>query len=108
MVLPTIGNNDGRNKNEAVDETNKSDYDGLIYDLWFTELPGNASLDLDGIKQTVMNGAYYRADVAPGVTVLSINSMYFAASDLTVHQDEASNIMIWLETNLELAASEDR
>ena len=50
MILPTIGNNDGRNKNEAVDETNKSDYDGLIYDLWFTELPGNASLDLDGIK----------------------------------------------------------
>lgn len=45
MILPTIGNNDGRYKDEAIDETDKSDYYSLVYDLWFTELAGNASLD---------------------------------------------------------------
>ena len=81
MILPTIGNNDGRYKDEAIDETDKSDYYGLVYDLWFTELAGNASLDRVAINKTIMDGAYYRADVAPNVSVLSINSMYFDFKD---------------------------
>jgi hypothetical protein len=46
MILPTIGNNDGRFKDSAIDATNRIDYDELLFDLWFTELPGNAGLDL--------------------------------------------------------------
>lgn len=35
MIIPTIGNNDGRWKDEAIDEADKDDYNNLIYDLWF-------------------------------------------------------------------------
>lgn len=47
IVLPTVGNNDGRYKDSAIDESDKSDYDSLLFDLWFTELPGNAGLELE-------------------------------------------------------------
>lgn len=81
MILPTIGNNDGRYKDEAIDEEDKTDYYSLVYNLWFEELTGNASLDKISIKKTILDGAYYRADITKSVSLLSINSMYFDYKD---------------------------
>lgn len=57
---------------------------------------------------TVLDGAYYRADVTANITVLSLNSMYFNAKDNSVHGDEAQNIMTWVEAQLSQARAESR
>jgi hypothetical protein len=44
IILPTFGNNDGRYKDEAIDEADKTDYYSFLYDLWFVELYTNRSL----------------------------------------------------------------
>jgi len=108
MVLPTIGNNDGRFKDSAIPEENKADYDSLIYELWFTNLAGNSGLDLESIQTTVADGAYYRADVTDNITVLSLNSMYFDAKNQQLQPTVASNIMSFVEAQLELAQNESR
>ena len=35
ILLPVFGNNDGRVHNNAIDETDKSDYYSFVFDLWF-------------------------------------------------------------------------
>lgn len=90
MILPTFGNNDGRYHDEAIDEVDKSDYYNFVYDLWFNQLPGNASLDLKSIKTTLTAAGYYRADVTPTLSLLSLNSMYFDYSDNSTHNGEQS------------------
>lgn len=104
MILPTFGNNDGRYHDEAIDEVNKSDYYSFVYDLWFNQLPGNAGLtNLSEIKSTLMAGGYYRADITPKVTLLSINSMYMDAEDPSEHNGEANLMANWLPYQLQLA-----
>lgn len=46
VIIPTFGNNDGRYHDEAIDETDKSDYYNFAYDLWFNKIPANSHLDL--------------------------------------------------------------
>ncbi len=41
MILPTIGNNDGRFHDEAIDEADKSDYYSFVYNLWFKTFAPN-------------------------------------------------------------------
>ena len=96
-MLPTIGNNDGRVKNEAIDEADKADYYSFVFDAWFTQHPGNKNLPLDEIKKTVMAGGYYRADVTEEITVLSLNSMYMDAADTSAHGHEQSTESDWFE-----------
>jgi hypothetical protein len=35
VILPAIGNNDGRFHDSAIDEQSKTDYYQFLYDLWF-------------------------------------------------------------------------
>ena len=88
LIIPTFGNNDGRYHDEAIDEADKSDYYNFAFDLWFNKLPGNANLDKTSIKQTLSAGGYYRVDVTPKLSILSMNSMYFAFDDNTLHGGE--------------------
>jgi hypothetical protein len=50
VIVPTVGNNDGRYHDEAIDEVDKSDYYNFLYDLWMNKLPGNKYLDKTTIK----------------------------------------------------------
>jgi hypothetical protein len=59
IVLPTIGNNDGRFHNLAIDESDKADYYSFLYEQWFTVLPGNKRIDSDTIKSDVLTAGYY-------------------------------------------------
>lgn len=54
VILPTIGNNDGRFHDQAIDESDRSDYYSFLYDLWFSGFSGNHSLDLASIKSTFL------------------------------------------------------
>jgi len=109
LILPTFGNNDGRYHDEAIDEENKADYYSFIYDLWFNQLPGNANLaNLTEIKETVSAAGYYRADITPQVTLLSLNSMYMDYEDTSTHDGEAELIGNWFAYQLQLAKNEGR
>jgi hypothetical protein len=108
VILPTFGNNDGRYHDEAIDEKDKSDYYNFVYNLWFEQLTGNAGLDVASIKSTLLTAGYYRADLSPRVTVLSMNSMYMDASDLSTHNGQADVILTWLEYQLTLAQHDGR
>jgi hypothetical protein len=88
VIVPTFGNNDARYHDEAIDETDKNDYYNFVYDLWFNKLPGNANLDKASIKQTLIAGGYFRADITPSLSILSMNSMYFAFDDNSLHGRE--------------------
>ena len=43
LVLTDIGNNDGYHS-QAVLDSEKSTYYSYLYDLWFTQYPGNAGI----------------------------------------------------------------
>lgn len=88
LIVPTFGNNDGRYHDEAIDEADKTDYYNFAFDLWLNKLPGNANLDKTAIKQTLLAGGYYRVDVTPKLTILSMNSMYFSFKDNSIHAGE--------------------
>ena len=77
IVLPTVGNNDGHFKDQAIDEPDKADYYSFLHEQWFTVLTGNKGLDSDTIKSDVLTAGYYAVQL-PGTkyTVLNINSMY--------------------------------
>jgi predicted phosphodiesterase len=108
VILPTFGNNDGRVHDEAIDEADKSDYYNFVYNLWFEQLTGNAGLDVASIKKTLLSAGYYRADISPKVTLLSLNSMYMDAADLSTHGGEAETILSWLQYQLTLAQQDGR
>ena len=109
MILPTFGNNDGRYHDEAIDESLKQDYYSFVYDLWFNQLPGNANLpNRSEINSTLLAAGYYRADITPHVTLLSINSMYVDAEATETHDGEADIISNWFPYQLQLARAEGR
>jgi hypothetical protein len=55
-----------------------------------------------------MAGGYYRADITPQVTLLSINSMYMDAEAQMTHKGEEGLIGDWFPYQLQLARAEGR
>lgn len=108
MIVPTYGNNDGRYKDEAIDETDKLDYYNFTFDLWLNKLPGNANLSKASIMATLTSAGYFRVDVTPTLSVLSFNSMYFDFKDNSVHAGEGQIVGNWFEQELALAKAEGR
>jgi hypothetical protein len=98
ISLPTIGNNDGRYHNQAIDEDDKDNYYSFLYDLWFKNSPQNANLDLAQIQTDLMTAGYYRADITDVLTVLQVNSMYVTTDDTTTHDGEKADTVDWLES----------
>jgi len=46
--------------------------------MWFDQMDGNSSLKNDAsIKETFMQGGFYRYDISSTVSVLVLNSMYY-------------------------------
>ena len=96
LVLTNIGNNDGYHS-QAVKEEQKEEYYSYLHDLWFMQYPGNAGI-ADSVKETVMEGGYYRVDVTDSVSVLTLNAEYMDNDDdATYHADEATEQLDWLE-----------
>ena len=110
LVLTLFGNNDSKRHSQAPDTSEKEEFYGFLYDLWFTDMPGNSSLLSDAeLKRTFMDGGYYRVDVTDTLSVLVLNSQYFDNDDEVSYQsDEANRILDWLEDNLKSAVNTSR
>jgi len=63
VILPAIGNNDGRFHDSAIDEDSKSDYYQFLFDLWFKNFAGNSQIDQELIKQSFFETGSYRVDL---------------------------------------------
>ena len=69
----------------------KADFYDFVYNLWITEMPGNAALAADAdLKSTFMNGGYYRVDIDSSLSVLILNSQYYDIDDDTQYQADES------------------
>ena len=81
VILPAIGNNDGRFHDSAIDEQSKADYYQFLYQLWFENFSGNSQIDLDLISKSFFQTGSYRVDISPNLSVLNLNTMYFMIDD---------------------------
>lgn len=63
-------------------ESQKADYYGFIYDLWFKQYPGNKGIT-ESVEETIMSAGYYRVDVSDTISVLTINAEYMDIDDDT-------------------------
>ena len=107
LVLTNIGNNDGYHS-QAPDEDQKSAFYGFLYDIWFKDYPGNASIT-QSVQETLMYAGYYRVDVSDTVSVLSMNNEYMDIdNDSSFQGSEASVQLDWLEAQLSTAGSSGR
>lgn len=96
VILPAIGNNDGRFHDSAIDESNKADYYSFLYDLWFVGFSGNSQLNFDLIKESFFQTGSYRVDITPGLSVLNLNTMYLMIDDYLEHNGEQDQLLQWL------------
>ena len=81
IILPAIGNNDGRFDDSAIDESSKTDYYQFLYELWFENFQGNSQIDLNLISESFFQTGSYRVDISPSLSVLNFNTMYFIIDD---------------------------
>ena len=73
-----MGNNDGKYHYQGIDKADKEDFYGNYYQHWFLNHPFNSQLpNIGDIKNTFMNGGYYRVDIDSQLSVLAVNSLYF-------------------------------
>ena len=75
-VLLTFGNNDTKYHYQPAFGVNRDPYYDFIFQTWFTEHPGNATLkNLDQIELTLKQGGWYRVDLSPTLALLSLNTL---------------------------------
>ena len=99
LVLMNIGNNDGYH-DQGPREEQKDEFYSYLYDLWFTQHPGNAEIK-DSVKDTFMYAGYYRADISETVSVLTLDNQYMDdVNDESVVKNEAEDQLDWLEAQL--------
>lgn len=98
LIVPTLGNNDPKYHYEGLDLADKDEYFSFLYNAWFNLLPFNSGLkNLSEIKNTMMNGGYYRVDIDSKLTILAINTLYFnTKNDATNQGTEAQDQLDWI------------
>lgn len=78
----------------------KEEFYGDLFDLWFLQVPTNAKYQkLDEIRETFLEGGYYRFDISDKLSVISLNSIYFSVKNL-VDLDGAWKQLHWLKNKL--------
>jgi len=78
-ILSAFGNNDPEFHYQAQTGNGEQNYYEAMFDMWFTEHTANNKLeDFDTIKDTFLQGGWYRVTLIPGeLTLLSLNSLQF-------------------------------
>ena len=91
-----MGNNDFPHKYSNPLDTEKEPYYSELYNIWFRDVPGNSKYpNLAEIKESFLDGGYYRYDLSDTLSVLSINSISVNSeneNDLDVNE----NMLFWL------------
>jgi hypothetical protein len=87
LVVPSMGNNDGKYHYQGIDKAEKADYYGFFFERWFQNHPliSKDAARLKSIESTFKYGGYYRVDIDSKVSILAVNTMYLNK------KNEASN-----------------
>ena len=72
----TFGNNDCKYHDNAPPEDERVEFYTFIFDLWFKNHKANIPYAKD-VKQTFLNGGYYKVDINDKVSILSYNSLAY-------------------------------
>ena len=64
---------------------------------------GNSKfLNLDDVRTTFMDAGYYRVDISPTLSILSLNTLYYSTDNDPVNQGkEGKDQLKWFEDQLE-------
>lgn len=102
LIVPSIGNNDGKKDYQGIDMSDKADYYGFYFDHWFTMHSHNSRLkELDEIKKTLMYAGYYRVDVDSKLSILALNTVYFnKKNDVFYQGNEIADQLAWMREQL--------
>ena len=81
IIIPALGNNDCKYHDNTQPESEATFFYDYLYNLWFEMQPSNIALLSDGqrqtIKETLVEGGYYRVDVSDNVSVLALNTLFY-------------------------------
>ena len=110
LVLPSMGNNDGKYHYLGIDKADKADYYGFFFDHWFKAHPTNRKLPgLSTVEQSFKYGGYYRVDIDAKLSILAVNTLYMnKKNDFTNQGSEAQDLIDWLKANLAGAKTSGR
>lgn len=103
LLVPSLGNNDGKYHYSGEDSANKADYYGAYFQDFFGSQPFNKRLpELREVKRTLMSGGYFRVDVDSKLSILSVNTLYLnKKNDATAQAGtEAQEILDWMRQQL--------
>ncbi|CDW74027.1 UNKNOWN [Stylonychia lemnae] len=98
FVLPSLGNNDPKYHYMALNEDDKDEYYGFIYQNWMQTQSYNSNLKNFGtIKSTMLKGGYYRADIDSTLSVMAVNTLYFnEKNDISQQGNDAQDHITWI------------
>ena len=98
IFTPAMGNNDPKYHYQPASLADEPEQHAFVFNEWFNRLGRNREVfNLEKIKPTFMQGAYYRADVTNQISVLSLNTLYWNTQDVTTDQGNApTDQMNWL------------
>ena len=110
LIVPSMGNNDGKYHYQGIDLEDKQDFFSAFFEHWFLDHPHNSQLaNIEEIRKTFMFGGYYRVDVDVGLSVLALNTLYLNKKNNATHQStEAADQLTWLESQLSSASPASR
>ena len=106
LIIPAFGNNDTMYHDNPIPLEDEYRFFAYIYTQWFDLLPGNRDQLYDqreDIKETFMKGGYYRVDINDRVSVLVLNSLFFAEErhpDWIDTGSRGADLFKWLEDQL--------
>jgi hypothetical protein len=77
--------------------------------VFFEQHPANAKLsDLEEMRETFMQGAYYRTKIDDHLHVLALNTLAYNVEDVSSDKDLKDGQLSWFEAQLVNAAENDK
>jgi Calcineurin-like phosphoesterase len=103
LIIPSVGNNDNEFHYEVPLENEKGKWYDFLYGLWFEESQSLAiQQNLASIKETFINGGYYKVDVNEQLSVIALNTLYYSKKNDEDNDPVAANLQFeWLQNVLE-------
>lgn len=109
VVLPTQGNNDDKYHYQPSVGDYATSYYELYFNYYFEQHPANARLaDLASIKETFVQGAYFKAQIDAHLYAISLNTLAYNVEDVSDDSELKNTQLQWLKDTLAAAQPEDK
>ena len=96
-----MGNNDVLFHYQPPECSNKTEFYGFLFDLWFNNVKQNEPFAAHA-KESMLEGGYFRMRVSKRLSVISLNTLYLSTrNDFRAQCGEAERMLIWLRNELE-------